>query len=74
MVAWWVRLRVSLLNHVVLSPWFDYCILAVICANSVFLALDNPLDDGDTALQQIIAVTDIVRGLFRGYKTKRATH
>ena len=56
----WGRLRVWLLVNVVLRKWFDAVILCVIFANCVLLALDRPLDDPGSNIQQVIQVADQV--------------
>ena len=58
----WGRWRWFLLHHVVTRRWFDRIVLAVIAANSVCLALDEPLADQESARQRALAVLDQVGG------------
>ena len=57
----WASLRRSLLADVVARPWFDRVVLLVIVANSVCLALDQPLADQASGRQRTLAVLDMVR-------------
>jgi hypothetical protein len=57
----WASLRRSLLADVVARPWFDRVVLLVIVANSVCLALDQPLADQASGRQRTLAVLDVVR-------------
>ena len=59
--AWWTTCRGWLRTRVLAPPWFDRLVLAVVVANCVVLALDNPLDDPGSSLQQFIQVADKVR-------------
>jgi hypothetical protein len=58
---WWTTCRGRLRTRVLAPPWFDRLVLAVVVANCVVLALDNPLDDPGSSLQQFIQVADKVR-------------
>jgi hypothetical protein len=58
----WGRVRDFLRTSVVCQPWFDRLVLAVIFANSVCLALDQPLADQSSPRQLTLGALDKVRG------------
>lgn len=56
----WGRWRWFLLRDVVTRRWFDRIVLAVIAANSICLAMDEPLADQESSRQRALAVLDKV--------------
>lgn len=50
----------QLLMRVIVHPYFDFIILTLIFISTVFLAMDNPLNNPEGKLQKFLATADFI--------------